>query len=358
MAVDLKSSTPRSAAVLKELVARNNGWLSFEKFMAAALYDPELGYYATQIRDVGRTGDFSTSAQGNSLLAKALALWARSQKKRFQFGFHWHLIEVGGGNGNMAATLLRNLGVFGRLGLTYHLVEVSLPLRQRQMKKLTGYHVRWHDSLSEAIRAARGAALIFSNEVVDAYPCRRLRRSGNEWSEIGTTLECGQIEESFRAISEVENSHSSIATLAENSAVQIVEVHAAYREELLRTVPLLTRGAWLTIDYGNTFPALYYRQPNGTARGYFHHQRVEGMEIYTRIGRQDLTADVNFTDLQNWGVDAGLTNESLETQREFIVRQLGQFTPRTTDEARLLDPVGAGSAFKVLQQAVSSFRST
>ncbi|MEO7934084.1 MAG: SAM-dependent methyltransferase [Chthoniobacterales bacterium] len=313
--------------------------------MAAALYDPEFGYYATQIRDVGRTGDFTTSAQGNSPLGQAIARWAKDQKKRFRFDFHWHLVEVGGGTGEMAATILQSLGIFGRLGLTYHLVEISQPLRQRQKEKLRGRNVRWHDSIADALQAAEGMALIFSNELVDAYPCRRLRRVGSEWHEIGLKLECGQIQESCRPLLEC------VAALPEN---QIIEVHAAYREELLKTAPLLTRGAWLTIDYGDIFPALYHRQPQGTVRGYFHHQRVEGAEIYTRIGQQDLTADVNFTDLQNWGAEAGLANDLLETQREFITRHLGHLTPETTGEARVLDPIGAGSAFKVLQQSRST----
>ena len=56
----------------------------------------------------------------------------------------------------------------------------------------------------------------------------------------------------------------------------------------------------LTIDYGDTAENLYHRQPKGSLRAYFLHQRFAGNEIYANPGMQDITADVNFTDLEHW----------------------------------------------------------
>jgi len=39
----------------------------------------------------------------------------------------------------------------------------------------------------------------------------------------------------------------------------------------------------LTIDYGDTCPALYLRRPRGTLRAYAHHQRLEGYDVYTTL---------------------------------------------------------------------------
>jgi SAM-dependent MidA family methyltransferase len=57
----------------------------------------------------------------------------------------------------------------------------------------------------------------------------------------------------------------------------------------------------LTIDYGDTMPILYHRRPQGSLRGYAAHQLLSGAEIYQAPGRCDITADVNFSDLQAWG---------------------------------------------------------
>lgn len=105
----------------------------------------------------------------------------------------------------------------------------------------------------------------------------------------------------------------------------------------------------LTIDYGDTYPALYHRRPAGSLRSYFHHQRLTGSDIYQNMGRQDITSDVSFSDLIQWGNDLGWQHEPLLTQREF----LNPVVPRNASPADqyLLDDYGAGSAFKVLMQS-------
>jgi len=345
----MEAPDPRLLRLLEE----NGGWVSFEQYMRTALYDEGFGYYTAGIRNVGRTGDFSTAAAPDSLLGRALARWARRERQKLR-GRMWHLIEIGGGNGDLAATILHRLGFLGRLGLTYHLVEISQPLQKLQEAKLRRFRVRWHTSTEGALGACNGVAVVFSNEWVDATPCRRFCRNLEGWQELGAALEAGKIRECTRAIKPGvgENLTSSAFDEGSGRSGQVVEVHGAFRCELEKIAANLIRGSLLTIDYGDHFPALYHRQPRGTARGYFHHQRVDGAEIYSRMGKQDLTADVNFTDLENWGALAGLKTTRFETQRDFILRHLGNIPAANTHEARLLDPVGAGTAFKVLHQSL------
>ena len=98
----------------------------------------------------------------------------------------------------------------------------------------------------------------------------------------------------------------------------------------------------LTIDYGETMPALYQRRPAGTLRGYAHHQRLAGSEIYQAPGRLDLTADVNFSDLEKWGGDLGWKTIRHET--------LDAFLPPAT-APRFLE---AAKSFRVLEQIPSA----
>jgi len=95
------------------------------------------------------------------------------------------------------------------------------------------------------------------------------------------------------------------------------------------------------------------RGRGGTLRGYFKHLRIDGLEVYQRFGRQDLTADVNFTDLQRWGERLGLKHRSLLAQRDFLLREQPGLARRVQgDEALgfLLDSRGAGTAYRVLEQ--------
>lgn len=98
----------------------------------------------------------------------------------------------------------------------------------------------------------------------------------------------------------------------------------------------------LTIDYGGEAAEVYHRRPHGTARAYFQQQRLEGAEIYQRIGKQDLTVDVNFTDLMNWGRELELEKVGYEKQTEFLHRY--------GEGSDVMAGAGAGDAFRVLSQ--------
>ncbi|MFZ4763463.1 MAG: hypothetical protein ACOYMN_00815, partial [Roseimicrobium sp.] len=89
------------------------------------------------------------------------------------------------------------------------------------------------------------------------------------------------------------------------------------------------------------------------------HQTLTGEEIYRSMGQQDLTADVNFTDLASQGATLGWEVEPLLTQRDFLRRYLPRFSHRLTNDASLAflaDEAGAGAAFKVLMHRCSSGR--
>ena len=69
----------------------------FEDWMRVALYDPELGYYARNVRSVGARGDFSTAATLHPALGEAVAAWAAARRKDLFGGglAPWNLIEAG-----------------------------------------------------------------------------------------------------------------------------------------------------------------------------------------------------------------------------------------------------------------------
>jgi SAM-dependent MidA family methyltransferase len=96
----------------------------------------------------------------------------------------------------------------------------------------------------------------------------------------------------------------------------------------------------LTIDYGDAFPQLYHRRPHGTLRAYLLHQRLTGADIYANPGRQDITADINFTDYAAWLRECSATQITYQTLAD-LLRPHGA-------PPQLLDAEGAGSAFKCL----------
>ncbi len=103
----------------------------------------------------------------------------------------------------------------------------------------------------------------------------------------------------------------------------------------------------ITVDYGDLAETLYTRRVGGSLRAYWKHQCFTGMEIYARFGRQDLTADVNFSDLISWGKKRGWKHRPLVTQGEFQ-RQWASKSHQSGDGNV---PLEAADAFKVLEQS-------
>ena len=105
--------------------------------MRVALYDPELGYYARNVRSVGPRGDFSTTATLHPALGEAVAAWASARRKELFDGgvARWNLIEAGPGTGELARTVLRALPLLARRTVALHLVETSPVLREKQRER-------------------------------------------------------------------------------------------------------------------------------------------------------------------------------------------------------------------------------
>jgi SAM-dependent MidA family methyltransferase len=326
--------------------AECGGAIPVERYIREALYHPEHGYYARNIRTVGRRGDFATSASLGEALGSAVARWL--SQNRLPARGPWHVIEAGAGTGELARTVLRRLGLWRRRGLTYHIVETSPVLRDEQRKTLPQFRVRWHDSMPAALAACDGRAVIFSNELIDAFPCRLFERHDGAWIEIGVRIVDGRVQEC--AIDRAPPASSAFD--GEFADGQRVEVHTAAAEWFASWSGAVREARLLTIDYGDTTPALYHRRPRGTLRAYFHHQRTEGAEVYHRFGKQDLTADVNFTDLREWTERCGWRTVALTTQTEFLAAH-GAVRAGMHD-AQLADHTGAGAAFKVLMQEKSN----
>jgi len=303
--------------------------------MRRALYDPTRGYYSRHITAVGGRGDFTTAPMLSDALGSAIAAWARTALRETRCR---HLIEIGPGEGRLAHSVLRHLPWLTRLGIRLHLVETSGPLAAIQRETI-GSRATWHATPADALKACGGRAVIWSNELVDAFPVRRFRKTGDGWRELGVSFDAGG---NARECLMPEATLPASSIFRESVPVgHCVEVHESYHHWLAEWLPAWVAGRMLTIDYGAEAHLIHQRRPHGTVRGYLLQQRIDGPGIYQNVGRQDLTADVNFTDLAEWCSDRLETRSLLP-----LHRFLGNAAP-----AFLTDPDGPGGAFLALEQA-------
>jgi SAM-dependent MidA family methyltransferase len=313
---------------------------TFTSFMARALHDPQRGYYARRVQAIGAKGDFSTSATLSPQLGQAIAQWLKGESKVMPEVRH--IIEVGAGNGMLMETVQKSMGWWQRRRFQWHIVETSEGLCAQQKQRL-GKRVTWHRDLGSALDSVGGKAFIYHNELLDAFPVVLLQWQEDQWQEVCVDLGGNQVRESLmpHSLTAADCESFAIFQRPPQTASQRVELHLSVRDWLRQWAPAWTEGAMLTVDYGDVFPELYHRRPRGTLRAYLLHQRLEGAALYQNMGRQDITADVNFTDYRAWAKGLGWEETYFGTQGEFTELRLGAGAP-------LLLAEGAADAFKVV----------
>jgi SAM-dependent MidA family methyltransferase len=272
---------------------REKGPLSFRDYMEEVL----RVYYASPRNPIGTEGDFYTSADLDpifgKLLAKQFTQWAADFDS-------FTMVELGAGKGLLARDILQHCQ------LPYMILERSPAMRERQEHLLRGYDVTWIDNLPPALTGC-----IFSNEFFDALPVHRVIQRDGLLREIF-------VDEEFREIEH--DLGPTVGALYERPVPlqegQCTEINLEARNWILRIAASLDRGYHLAIDYGYLADE-FYAQPRGTLMCYWQHHAVE--DPYARIGEQDITAHVNFSDLMDSGNENSLETTRFNTQMDYLI---------------------------------------
>jgi len=328
---------------------------------------------------MGRTGDFYTSVSVGplfgQLLAYQFARWeTESRTERAASPDNpFHLVEAGAHDGRLAVDLLAWMenhqpALFERL--TYFVVEPS-PTRagwqRRALDKFAG-RVVWVSRLAE-LPAAGVQGVIFSNELLDAFPIHRLGwdARARRWFEWGVVWTEDRFAWTRLAPADWDASLLSAgleipaglgAVLPDGYTLELSPKAGAWWQEAAKK---LRRGRLVTMDYGlSAMQMLVPERTQGTLRAYRHH--AVAADPLADPGEQDLTAHVNFTQLQRAGESAGLMTEACLSQSSFLTRvarqtwqeeeRFGAWTQVETRQFQTLTHPGhLGEAFRVLIQA-------
>jgi SAM-dependent MidA family methyltransferase len=329
------SETRLVEAIRDEIEAAPDRRITFARFMARALTEPELGYYATSELRPTRSGDFLTAPELHPFFGRCLgrivsAVWDRSDSAPLR------VLEYGGGRGTLRDDATDGLG----------------------------FHVAWTraDLPDRSDDDGAAADLVVANEYLDALPVHRLIQDG-ELRESWVGWNDGWFSEVV--------AEPSTPELADHLATERVVLRDGQRAEVCLdasrwvtevTGRLVPGGVLLVIDYGQDAAELYgARHLAGTLLTYRGHE--VGDDPFAAVGLSDLTAHVDITALERAAADAGLVPIGSTTQGPFLARlglgellaELGRrpdTEPQTYMEARasvarLLDPRQLGG-FRVL----------
>lgn len=305
--------------------------MTFADYMDICLYWPEAGYYQRSEPKLGKDGDFYTSAHVGAFMGGCIAARLDAAARRLsRAGETIHLVEFGGGDGRMAEAVLNELrsaypDTYARL--RFYGAEGSPYHRALQFDRLRshGGAVQFiaepdDDRIEKALRES--TALVFANELLDAFPAHRLIRKRGEWMELyveGDPTD-GTLRETSGPIRDERLAAWLGAHPVDGREGQRIEANLAGLDWIAALGRKLRRGFVLLADYGDVSAELYApHRMNGTLLAY--HKHTAGEDWFRAPGEQDLTTHVNFEWCASAAAAAGFVDVDIQTQKTFLVEQ-------------------------------------
>jgi len=329
--------------------------------MAAALYDPEFGYYnRSDLQRWGREADYRTSAERSELFAATFARYFARLYEELGGPARWDIVEGGAGQARFAQRVLRSLAeeyphVFE--ATRYFIDEVSEDSLRRAREALIEFERRVSFGTLSAFNPSN-PSLYFSNELLDAFPVHRIVREG----ELYVTLDS---EDNFTwttgAFSAPELAEHSLSL----AAGQIIEVNLELDDWFTSLAAKMEQGFVVTVDYGAEEDELYdpVLRLTGTLRAFSRHGFVD--DVLSAPGEYDITSSVNWTQVKRTGERLGFEVVEFTSQDKFLLsagllEELEKRSRRienkadklrlTTDAREMILPGGMASSFQVLVQ--------
>ena len=272
------------AEILRDEI-RRHGPLPFTRFMDAALYHPDFGYYRRKRDPFGAAGDFYTAEQIQPAFGILIAQRIRMLRSCMGNPEDFAVVEMGAGRGEMAAAL----GEFRYIPVEWG--SLQLPDRIR--------------------------GVVFSNEFFDAQPVHVavMREGAARELRVGFKNEAFNWVEAGPAPEDVECYRKKY--LGSLSDGHIFEAGLQALAALESIAARLEAGYVFSIDYGYTVPEMK-RFPRGTLMSYRRHQALD--DVLKDPGEQDITAHVCFTALEQHGRMTGLETEAFEPIARTLIR--------------------------------------
>jgi SAM-dependent MidA family methyltransferase len=322
--IDEPPATSSLSALIKSQIERN-GPLSFTDFMATALYEPTLGYYARGTRQVGRGGDFFTSVSVGPLFGELLARRFIKEWESLGSPGKWRIIECGAHDGTLAADVLRTLQKLAPqafAAIEYCIPEPLPRLQSSQREALVEF--------SESLRFIRDCAelvaeelpgIAFGNELLDALPFHVVEYCGGDWWECRVaTATSGELIWENHPVTDV-LLRQALKQLGEDFPEGYrTEIRTNYQDFLTPLTRCLSSGLLLWLDYGFARPEYYHPgRSAGTLRTFSSHKA--GEDPFDRPGEIDITAHVDFTAVAEMAILLGAQPAHFSSQGSWLTDQ-------------------------------------
>jgi len=309
----------RVADFIRARIADAGGSLSFAEFMQHVLYAPGLGYYAAGSTKFGAGGDFVTAPEVSPVFGRVLARQCAEVLADVANGA---ILEYGAGSGKLARDILETLARLDALPDRYEILEVSADLQERQAQYLRAELpelatlVSWPDRPPE-----NHTGIIIANEVLDAFPVERFKRSATGVKELRVMVDG----DGFRMAEAPapENLLQAVYAIEEDLGRRlpsgyVSEISPGLVDWVSTLADSLQQGVAFLFDYGVARREYYAEdRSGGWLRCHFRHHVHDDPLILTGI--QDLTAWVDFNAVAEAALQGGLDVAGYSAQAQFLL---------------------------------------
>lgn len=335
---------------------RDDGPMRFRDWMEACLYDPEDGYYMRpgRITGTGDDADFATSPTLHPFMAEAVAKEAIDAWSMAGQPTDFVVVEFGGGEGDLARDALTYIDHDAPdLANVLRWIHVETSPTHRAAQTSDDGRIEAADAMPDAV-----TGLVVAHEFIDALPFCILEWRKHNWAEVFVDVDD---EGRFVELLGLPN-RSAIEAAPKRKfeeGQRVVSMPDA-QSWLIDVAEGLQRGRILIVDYGDQGKWLWTpERPDATVRGFRQHRLVDPWQ--EEPGTCDITANVDFTQLEQWATFDGFRAHGLETQESFLIRHgaleaLAEAPKDTLEEAsaylrmkQLVLPQVMGTAFKALR---------
>ena len=296
--------------IISKSIKDNNNPIGFDVFMDLALYHQEFGYYRSNKTIFGHRGDFITSPEVSDLFGFSLA----KQCKQVLNG--GNILEFGAGSGILAAQILFELGRMESLPKKYFIIELSSQLRQTQKETIKKVLPEVFDQIEWLTKLPKNfKGVVIANEVLDAFPVKRITFSEGNFYELGVDFKEGGF--NWRKMQEP-LTHLNIPDSIDFQEGYTTEINIQSGAWIKSIYDLMIDGTVLLIDYGMTEAEYFHPQRNqGTLKCFSNHKSNDNPFIH--IGKQDITASVNFSNIASIAKECGFEISGYTTQSMFLI---------------------------------------
>ena len=325
----------------------DKGMIPFDVFMDMALYG-DSGYYRSSLNPFGVNGDYFTSPRVHPVFAFCLAKQLFNMWKILDSPVPFLIYEDGAGDDLLATDILRSFQIIDSKmfdATKYYIHDINLinsinPKIQNATNDLNIFHV------------------VISNELFDAMPVKLFEVHNNTVQEVFLSLR------NSRELQETLNFPSpELADFLRPLNVTSLEgyrgpVNLNVEDWVSKISEKMNSGFMITIDYGY-LEDIYFSMEKSHKLIQTYYQHSDGGNLLQRIGRQDITAHVNFSHLMSVGEQNQFKTVFFDTQKNWLellgfdqIKNIDMFNNRRIQNLlfSLVDQTGLGN-FKVLIQA-------